>query len=91
MEFEWDEAKSLKCLESRGFSFQFAARIFADENRITQLDGRQDYGEARFQVTGTINGRLFVVVFTRRKQKIRIISARKANEREVRYYEEKTH
>ena len=90
MEFEWDEAKNLKCFESRGFSFQFAARIFADENRITQLDGRQEYGEARFQFTGTISGRLFVVVFTRRKQKIRIISARKANEREVRYYEEKT-
>ncbi len=45
-------------------------------------DTRQDYGEARFQARGLIGGRLFVFVFTRRGEKLRLISRRKANKRE---------
>ncbi|MDP1575472.1 MAG: BrnT family toxin, partial [Cypionkella sp.] len=43
-----------------------------------------DYGEARFKATGMIDGRLFIVIFTTRGERFRLISLRKANEREKR-------
>lgn len=49
-------------------------------------DDRMIHGEARYQVYGTIAGRLFVVVFTQRGRRLRIISARKGNQREVKRY-----
>lgn len=42
------------------------------------------------QLTGNIEGRLFVVVYTPRHNAIRIISARKANQREVTQYENRS-
>jgi uncharacterized DUF497 family protein len=86
MEFEWDEEKSEACFQERGFDFAFAAKVFFDPERTVQPDNRMIYGEARYQVYGTVTGRLFVVVFTQRGGRIRIISARKANQREVRRY-----
>ena len=44
----------------------------------------------RYQVIGAIESRLYVVVYTPRQETVRIISARKANQREVRYYENGT-
>ncbi len=87
MDFEWDDVKSESCFTSRGFDFAFAARIFFDPDRIVVTDTRRVYGEERFQLTGKIEGRLFVVVYTPRRSSIRIISARKANHREVQQYE----
>lgn len=90
MEFEWDADKSDSCFTSRGFDFPFAARVFFDPDRVVIADTRHNYGEDRFQVTGSIDGRLFVVVYTPRHGSIRIISARKANHREVQHYEDST-
>lgn len=53
-------------------------------------DTRHSYGEERYQLLGKIEQRLFVVVYTPRHHAIRIISARKANQREVRRYEDST-
>ena len=47
-------------------------------------DDRHDYGEGRHVLFGRLAGRLFVVVFTDRGDRRRIISARKANARERR-------
>jgi uncharacterized DUF497 family protein len=91
MEFEWDEAKSSACFGERGFDFAYAARVFFDPDRLVQADNRFIYGEDRYQVIGRIDGRLFVVVFTPRGACVRIISARKANLREVKHYEDNTH
>ena len=60
---------------------------FLIKNKLIKLDDRRSYGEVRYQVTGLIEGRIYVVVFTPRKEKLRIISARKANKREVQHYE----
>ncbi len=60
---------------------------FHDPLRIVTQDRRRDYGEDRFQVIGTINERTYVVVYTMRGMATRIISARKANTREIRNYE----
>ncbi len=64
MEFEWDDAKSNACFARRGFDFAYATRAFVDPHRIVAQDTRRDYGEDRFQLTGTIDERTFVVVFT---------------------------
>jgi uncharacterized DUF497 family protein len=86
MDFEWDEDKSEACFQERGFDFAYAANVFFDPDRTVLPDDRMTYGEMRYQVYGSISGRLFVVVFTQRGQRLRIISARKANQREVRRY-----
>jgi uncharacterized DUF497 family protein len=51
-----------------------------------KMDGRFDYGELRKSAHGLIDGRLFVVVYTERGDLTRIISLRKANEREKRVF-----
>jgi uncharacterized DUF497 family protein len=73
MELEWDEAKSDACLGRRGFDFAFASRVFDDPARLVERDLR-------------IGGRVFVVVYTPRHDRLRLISARKTNPREVRRY-----
>ena len=90
MDFDWDEAKSEACFQVRGFDFAYAARAFFDPDRVVQADTRHSYGEERFQVMGRIEQCLFVIVDTPRRDAIRIISARKANQREVRDYENRT-
>ena len=62
-----------------------------DPDRLIQADTRHSYGEGRYQPMGKIEQRLFVVVYTPRHGAIRIISARKANLREVKHYEDSTH
>ena len=87
MEFEWDEAKNDACFERRGFDFAYAFRAFFDPQRIVMQDTRRDYGEDRYRLLGMIDGRAYTVVYTVRGSAIRIISARKANPKEVAYYE----
>ena len=91
MDFEWDEAKSERCFVERGFDFAYAARAFFDSERLVHQDTRFSYGEARYKLMGQIEGRLFVLVYTLRHGVVRIISARKANRREVIDYENRTH
>lgn len=91
MKFEWDEAKSDAGFRERGFDFAYAASAFADPNRLVRQDTRYSYGEVRYQLTGNIERRLYVLVFTQRKDVMRIISARKANLREVKQYENRSH
>jgi uncharacterized DUF497 family protein len=91
MEFEWDEAKSRSCFDERGFDFAHAALAFFDPDRLVRADQRHSYGEDRFRMLASIDGRVFVVVYTLRPRATRIISARKANAREVRTYEDRAH
>lgn len=51
-------------------------------------DRRQDYGEPRYQALGLIEERLHMLIYTPRAGRIHIISLRKANDREIRRYEE---
>lgn len=57
---------------------------------LVRTDKRNDYGERRYCVLGSIEDRLHSVVFTPRQGKPRIISLRKANKREVKRYEKTT-
>ena len=73
------------CVAASTLPMPFAP--FFDPRRIVVQDRRRDYGEDRYQLTGMIDGRAYVVVYTVRRSAIRIISARKANRREVSEYE----
>jgi uncharacterized protein len=87
MRFEFDPVKSAKNERERGLPFEAASRLF-DGPRLEWEDRRKDYGEARLGTLGEIEGRVFFASFTRRQDAVRIISFRKANEREARRYRE---
>jgi len=87
VKFEWDEQKNRINIRKHGISFEDVKAIFEDV-RITAVDTRQSYGEIRKISLGMIYGRVCVVVYTERKGVTRIISARKANQREKRRYNE---
>jgi hypothetical protein len=84
--FEWDPTKAKTNLVKHGISFADTFGVFEDTNART-VDQFVD-GEERSVTMGMdAFGRLLVVVYTRRGEKIRIISARKAVRSEVRQYE----
>jgi uncharacterized DUF497 family protein len=85
--FEWDEQKAEHNQAKHSISFQFATRAFDDENRVIVIDNRHEYGETRYITIAKIDNRLYVVAFTLRSSIIRLISARKANNKEVKRYE----
>lgn len=87
MDFKWDLAKSNACQISRNFDFAYVISVFADPKLLLERDQRWDYGEERFRALGVKEEKVFVVVFTVRLKAIRIISARRANSREVKRYE----
>jgi len=88
MLFEWDDRKAAQNIAKHGVPFEYAVRVFLDPHRLDSEDTRRDYGEERWLTLGRIDDRLFVVAFTPRGNTIRLISARKANEREQRKYRE---
>jgi uncharacterized protein len=86
--FEWDDRKAVRNIAKHGVPFEYVVRVFLDPHRLDTEDMRRDYSEARRLTLGMIEGRLFVVAYTARGTVIRLISARKANERERRKYDE---
>ncbi|MBI5136882.1 MAG: BrnT family toxin [Nitrospirae bacterium] len=85
MELEWDERKRADNLAKHGVDFADADYILSDANALTIPDHR--HAESRFVTIGAgPTGRPLVVVYTHRGDRIRIISARKANDREQAKY-----
>jgi uncharacterized DUF497 family protein len=80
--FEWDETKAADNYAKHGVSFELATTVFKDPFAIERLDDREDYGEDRFILIGTMEGVVFTVVYTERNGRIRIISARRATKHE---------
>jgi len=88
-DFEWDEKKAARNNAKHGISFEVACEVFDDPAHIERADDRDTSGEARFNVTGQVKGRILVVTYTLRGTKIRLISARLAEPFERRQYHEK--
>lgn len=82
----FDEQKNRRNLEKHGVSLADARRLEWDTMLITP-DNRRDYGEDRFIGYGLIEGRLYATIYTLRAGRMRVISLRKANKREVKQYE----
>jgi len=89
LEFEWDPVKAELNLKKHGVSFDEATTIFRDTLSITISDPDHSDFEDRFIDIGISHRmQLLVVSYTERKDKIRIISARRATRTERKNYEE---
>jgi uncharacterized DUF497 family protein len=82
---EWDDNKNHINIRKHGISFETAALVFADEERIEYYDKLHSQEEDRYIVLGYVNGVLFVV-YTMREDATRLISARLATPKERRIY-----
>ena len=86
MTVEFDEAKRARTLDERGLDMARAGEVF-DGASLTVEDDRMDYGETRYITIGFLDERMVVLVWTPRGDVHRIISMRKANDREKAIYE----
>ncbi|MFG1300716.1 BrnT family toxin [Xanthobacter sp. V3C-3] len=84
--YEWNPTKAARNLSLHKVPMT-ASRRFEWDTAIERIDARHPYGEVRCTALGFIGSRMHVMVFTRRGVKIRVISLRKANIREVTFYE----
>lgn len=85
MELIWDEKKRRATFDNRGLDFAEAGEVI-NSRSVTVADTRMDYGETLFITVGFLRKRMVVVVWSRRGETQRIISMRKANEREIAKY-----
>ena len=82
---EWDDQKNKDNKKKHGISFDAAAYVFGDDNRIEIYDEAHSFEEDRYQVIG-MAGCLVFAVYTVRGERHRIISARIADSNEKRFY-----
>ena len=88
-EFEWDESKAHSNEKKHRVTFEEAASVFSDPHAAIFEDEAHSDEEQREIIIGhSAKKRLLLVSFTERSEAIRIISARRATQRERRDYEE---
>jgi uncharacterized DUF497 family protein len=81
--FEYNENKSKANIEKHGIDFKIAIKLWSDPNRL-EFPARW-VNEARYLLIAVLEKEYWSVVFTKRNNKIRIISVRKSrkNEKEI--------
>ncbi len=90
MRLEWDDNKRVSTIAARNLDFADVALVDWND-ALTIEDRRVDYAEARFVTMAPIKGRLCVFAWCQRDDALRIISLRKANDRERSRYEKALH
>lgn len=85
MRFEWDSAKADSNVEKHSVSFEEAAEIWDDPDLMV-LSGKKK-GEKRKLAIGRSYSVVFSVIHTERGEAVRIISARRATQKERQTYE----
>jgi uncharacterized protein len=85
MQIEFDPEKREQTLIHRGLDMA-DAELVLNSNNLTFPDLRNEYGEERFISIGLIEGRMVYIAWTLRNGVYRIISMRKANDREQKKY-----
>ena len=85
MEFEWDIEKSEQNQEKHGVSFDESVVIWETTRLEVENLAYSEDGEKRSATIGWIETKLYVAIWTKRHEKIRIISVRRArkNEEEI--------
>lgn len=84
MKFEWDEAKRLANLRKHGIDFRDVMSAFADPHQLLSIEHVD--GEERWRLIGLAPDGLLLVVYTERRVRFRLISARRATHREQKHY-----
>jgi uncharacterized DUF497 family protein len=87
MKVEYDPAKSARNEQQRGIPFSLAAQ-FDGLGAVYSEDVRHDYQERRYVALGYLDERLHMLCFTIIDGGVRVISFRKASQREVKRYEQ---
>ena len=82
----WDEAKRARTLAERALDFADAALVFGGPT-FEFADDRKDYGESRTVCVGFLRRRMVVLIYVQRGATRRIVSMRKANDREQRAFQ----
>jgi len=85
MKFEYDTKKSLSNKQKYGIGFEEVKLLWNDDKMVEIKTSYED--EERFINIGNITTKMYAVVTTYRKEDIRIISARRAREKEIEIYE----
>ena len=85
MRYEHDPKKLAENVNKHQVWFELAQGFEWGDAQI-EVDSRLNYKETRFVATGLIAQRVHVLIFCFRETKIRLISLRKANPREVKRY-----
>jgi uncharacterized DUF497 family protein len=93
MKFEWSTEKNDLNVEKHQVSFEEAKEVFLDPMHIARLDHRFDYFEERWITLGASFKNNILVIANiffdeNGEEVIRIISARKANQKERAFYEQ---
>lgn len=89
--FEWDKGNIDKSYLKHGITTKDAEEVFLDKGIQIKKDFKHHETEERFIAIGkNLKAKVLFIIFTMRYNKIRIISARTANKKERRLYEEKT-
>jgi uncharacterized protein len=81
----WDEPKRRSNIAAHGLDFEGAEAIW-DNFTITREDTREDYGEKRTVTFGLLNGEVVVLVHVDRDDDMHVVSLRRAETYEARYY-----
>ncbi len=90
MRFEWDADKAEKNLKKHRVSFEEAVTAFFDSDAVDDYDPEHSVHECRYNLIGLSDHRLLFVVYTEAEDSvIRIVSARRAEKKHRRIYEQK--
>ena len=84
--FEWDESKDRLNKKRHGFSFNEILEIFDDPMFLEGYDTEHSKQEERYYGIGCLNGVLYIIAFYTCRERIRIISARQADNDEQEEY-----
>jgi uncharacterized DUF497 family protein len=76
--FQWDDAKAASNWRDHGVTFVHATKAITDPFAIDWIDDRESYGEDRINLLGMSNGVVLHATYKDLAERIRIISARKA-------------
>ncbi|MBI4656023.1 MAG: BrnT family toxin [Elusimicrobia bacterium] len=86
--FEWDKGNLNKNFVLHKVTNQEAEEVFFDEQVTIFSDDKRSASEKRYMIWGSTNrGRMLAVIFTIRKDNIRVISARDLHRKERKHYE----
>ncbi len=88
MSYEWDPAKARANFAKHGVRFADAVSVLEDDLALTMRDPSSDEEERWITIGTDALSRVIIVVYTRRKDNVRVISARPATAREKAQYEE---
>ncbi|MCY7308216.1 MAG: BrnT family toxin [Rhodoferax sp.] len=81
----WDEVKRKLNIKSQRLELA-GCDVIWDHFTVTREDRRQNYGEVRQVCFGLLAGEVVVLVYTERSRGMHVISLRKAEKHEARYY-----